>query len=75
MLLQKLIGKQREFKMKDKAFAQLLKISRQLWQKTRTGEQPIGHKVIRGIMQSPKLSDLRPYVDIYLQEGNHDSDN
>lgn len=73
-MLQKLIAKQKLLNMTDTQFAQALNITRPYWSMVRRGKRPVGHKVLRGVMQCPQLSDLRPYVDIYLQEGNHEEE-
>lgn len=72
-LRERLIKKQTKLGIKDKPFSKLLNISRPYWTMIRNGQKKtLGEKVLRGIMQSPQLADLRPYVDLYLQEGNGD---
>lgn len=71
-MLQKLIIRQQALKMNDTEFARLLNCSRPLWSLIRRGKQPIGHKVLRGVMQNPQLADLTIDAMKYLQEGNHE---
>jgi len=73
-LRNRLILKQKELNLKDEPFAELLKVTRPYWTMIRNGAtKTLGEKVLRGIMRSPELADLRPYVDLYLQ-GETDGD-
>ena len=48
-LLQRLIDKQNELRLTDVEFAKQMRVSRKLWQATRTGRLQIGDKMLSGV--------------------------
>lgn len=66
MLLDQLIERQKTLGLSDDEFARQLRISRQLWQKTRTGEQEIGESVVLGV--TARFPELQGDVLIFLRQ-------
>ena len=64
--LRKLIAIQQSKGLTDHEFAKTLDISRQLWQKTRKGEQRVGEKLLRGAVR--KYPYLMGDIIVFLQE-------
>lgn len=57
-LTDKLIEKQKEMGLSDARFATLLGVSRALWNMTRTGDTPLGMKVLSGVLRVfPSMTD------------------
>ncbi len=57
-LRRKIVAKQREGKYSDRAFAELLGISRPTWTLIRNGKAPIGPKVMSAVVRHfPSLAD------------------
>ncbi len=50
-LLERLIEKQMELELSDRAFARRRGISRDLWSKTRSGKAPIRFEILAGVMR------------------------
>lgn len=63
-LVSKLIAKQKASGAGDGAFARKLGVTRAVWFNVRTGRQPIGEKMLRGIVRC--FPDLNSEVIIYL---------
>lgn len=56
MLLEALVSKQRARKLTDQQFADELGIPRSTWQLTRSGEKPLGPRVLRAVLHTyPEL--------------------
>lgn len=57
-LLEKLIEKQKAEGLSDLQFAKRLGVSRQLWAMTRSGDTPLGMRVLSGVVREfPSLTD------------------
>ena len=67
MLLDQLIERQKSLGMIDSDFAELLGVSRPMWQKTRTGVQRIGTSMLRAT--AARFPELQGAILIYLQSG------
>ncbi len=58
MLMQRLIEKQVTLGENDALFSRRLGVSRQLWNFTRNGRQPVGWSILRGTLRGfPELTD------------------
>lgn len=53
--------------LSDKEMAGRLGCSRQLYQKTRAGMTPVGHKILKGI--STTFPEFQPDILIFLSKG------
>lgn len=66
MLVRKLIDKQQKEGLTDSAFARKMRISRQLWGLIKKNGNPIGSKLITGIIR--EYPELTVDVLVYFQE-------
>ena len=64
MLFQRLLDRQRQLRLSDRQFANLLGIPRSTWQLTRTGVRPVGRRVAVAALQT--FPDLAPDVALFL---------
>lgn len=71
MLIYKLILRQQQEGLTDGAFANKLRISRQLWAMIKKNGKPIGSKLITGIIR--EYPELTVDVLVYFQENGKGS--
>ena len=71
MLIRKLKERQQQEELTDGAFANKLRISRQLWGMIKRNNNPIGSKLITGIIR--EYPELTVDVLVYFQENGKGS--
>jgi len=69
--IQQLAQIQKRDKLSDRQVAERLGCSRVLWQMTRTGRVPLGHKVILGIFQG--FPELHTSMSVFLANSADES--